>query len=140
MNQRNITQLIERSMNSGASHEWSPSKTAEVLECLRDASGAEQIDWDRDAGETWGRLLVETQPIVALSAVVPIAIVRTPVDSRLFVILDRMGIATIASSDWDQHEFTADPEIVKRAFRRESWSAAVDPNTFSASELWWMTV
>jgi len=138
MNPRDVTQVLRRAIE--ASSEWSPSSAAEVLDCLRESLSIARVDWDRGAGEAWGRLLHEDQPVVALNALVPIALVRVPVDSKVLDILNRKGVVAIMSSDWEQHELKADPEIVKQAFRRREWSPSVDPEAFSASELWWMTI
>ena len=138
MSLHDITESLQDAV--AASPAWSASVAAETLEDLRHALGDGRIDWDRDAGEAWGRLMVAARPVVALSALVPLALVSGPVDSRVLSVLERSKVVVIASADWERRELKADPETVKRVFRRTEWSAAVDPQGFSASELWWMTV
>ena len=133
-----ITQILTRAIE--ASGHWSPARAGEVLECVSASLSEARLDWDLDAGETWGRLLVKRQSVIALSSLVPVALLRTPVDAGVLGILERSGVLAIPTPDWEQREFRADPEVVKQAFRISEWSRALDPDGFSASELWWMTV
>jgi hypothetical protein len=123
-----------------ASLQWSPSRVVKLLERLQVCVVGSRIDWDKDAGEAWGRLLIARSPSLAVSAVIPLAFAQAPINPDIHAFLESEGVVTITTSNWELREFSADPEIVRRAFKREEWSAAVDPKQFSVAELWWMTV
>lgn len=137
MKKRDISHELQRGAEQS---DWSASRAGEVLRRVSAFVIGGQIDWDEASGETWGRLLLGNDPAVAVSSLLPVAFVRTPVVAEVLSVLEIAGVRVILTSDWEQREFSADSEIVKQAFGVSEWSAAVDPDGFSASELWWMTV
>lgn len=136
---RDITMLLERSESQAA--QWSTADMLKVVELARDLlKGDSSIDWDPGVPEEWARLFVDRRLVLAVNCVTPVAIVVTPADTQLLTLLDELGVIPITTPDWDRPEFSANPEVIQRVFRRSWWSDAIDPGAFSANDLWWMTV
>lgn len=123
---------------------WSPTRAIETLTRIHSCVEGSKIDWDSGAGEKWCRLLLKGSVLGAVSTLIPVVLLRSPVSPALQTVLDEAGASAglilIPVSSWDAQSLSVEPQAALSAFARERWSDAVDPTCFSGSELWWMTV
>lgn len=119
---------------------WSPARAIEALTRIHSCVEGSKIDWDSGAGEKWCRLLLKGSVLGAVSTLIPVVLLRSPVSPALQTVLDEAGLILIPVSSWDAQSLSVEPQAALSAFARERWSDAVDPTCFSGSELWWMTV
>lgn len=126
--------LYKASRHSG----WSSRLLQATLTELAEALHGSAVDYDEDAGEEWGRLLVGDDVVAILWLRGAFALVQQEF-SDLVPRLTSAGVIVEIVSDWDAPLFTIEPEDLRLLFGRETISDAVNPARLSANELWWAT-
>jgi hypothetical protein len=113
--------------------------TADVLVNVAGGLSGARLDWDEGAGEEWARI-ADTHGIVALIHLhVPLALVAANHADELDLAkhLPTYSIATVANMDAPILSAHHD-DLETLAGRKVS--SAIDPEEFSANDLWWVTV
>jgi hypothetical protein len=122
---------------------WGANEVWEALAAFRSASDGRKIDWDDDAGEQWGRVLANNGVVALVSAQLALTILRSDVAAP------STGAAAAAVSitvaDFDAIELRADRGVLVTAFPdiadvMSGDKALIDPDGFSAQDLWYATV
>jgi len=117
---------------------WSSHLLKTTLAELAAAVPGSAVDYDDDAGEEWGRLLLGNDIVAILWLRGAFGLVHRRFPD-LVPRLTLAGLVIEAISDWDAPIFTIEPEDLRSLFERETITDAVNPARFSANELWWAT-
>lgn len=115
---------------------WSREVAVTVADGLADTcSGG--VDWDRDSGEDWIRILRGPEVVALVSAIGPLAfVVGSSADREL---ARRMGVVVVP--DLQAAVLASDVTALRDAFgERAVNSPALNPQCFSAEDLWFVSV
>ena len=117
---------------------WSSQLLMTTLAALAAAVPGSAVDYDEDAGEEWGRLLLGNDVVAMLWLRGAFGLVHRRF-SDMVPRLTSAGLVIEVIADWDAPIFTIEPEDLRSLFERETISDSVNPARFSANELWWAT-
>ncbi|WP_437968480.1 hypothetical protein WMF04_03945 [Sorangium sp. So ce260] len=96
------------------------------------------VDWDRDAGEDWGRVLAGDEVVAYVWTRAPF-VVLTEALQAVSGELESMRIKTLVVPDMQEKCLTTNREIVD-AWAGHATSEVLSLTSFSADDLWWATV
>ncbi len=117
---------------------WSSQLLEATLSLLRDAIPSSKVDYDEDAGEEWGRLLMADEIVAILWRRGAFAFVHRRF-ADLVPLLTSAGVIAEIVADWDARSYRVQPADLSLLFERDAISDAVDPAGLSVNELWWAT-
>jgi hypothetical protein len=123
---------------SSARQSWSPVDAAALLDSIAQALPGSMIDWDRDAGEEWGRIVDHDGVVAFVRARTPLVILARARFPDLAAIDDSRSIVIVVD-DVDDPSLTASKASIEEAFPERRVSASLDLAAFSAMELWFAT-
>ncbi|MCP4548383.1 MAG: hypothetical protein GY835_18130 [bacterium] len=132
-----ITKKLELAQEAG---NWNKGVFHDVLDKLAGAPAGGSIDWDYEAGEEWGRILVggEVGALLWLrGAFAFLGLSHADVLSR---VLQEYPVQFEVVDDWDEARYRIDRLSLLRLSGRGQVSEAFDTAGFSANDLWWATV
>ncbi|MDP9074418.1 MAG: hypothetical protein M3N98_09655 [Actinomycetota bacterium] len=110
-----------------------------MLERVVQAVKGSRADWDDDAGEEWGRILIGNLVIAYIHAGLPLVLARSSHSSYLKDATDDVDPIVIVVSDLRQPELSASEEVLQDLAHRQLTNA-IDPKKFSAMDLWFASV
>jgi hypothetical protein len=126
-----ITALVGRaSERRGA---WSISVASVVAWVFATAHGLE-VDFDGDAGEGWVRLIREGRPVAYLNVHVPLLLSAGTTGTWPY------PIVAVVLEDLDTQALRCVPQLLSDAFGSDRLQEHLDPEGFTAEELWYGTV
>jgi hypothetical protein len=125
---------------SAKTENWSESHFFQIVSECAAVLPESSIDWDNEAGEEWGRILIGDVVVAILCVRIPFCVFHHSWKTSLISILEKRNLVTVEVQDWDAREFCAQPSIVLQIFKCDSLSNAVDFSQFSLNEFWWATV
>ena len=114
--------------------DWSATAALEKASYLKGGSMA-VIDWDGGAGENWVRVIEQDQVVALVSAIIPVALARSDIIGKLGA-----DIFAIVVDDFENAEMFCSSAILEHVFGLTRISAVLDPDRFSANELWFATI
>jgi hypothetical protein len=118
--------------------DWGNDQSAEVAAAVAGELSA-QLDWDRDAGEDWARVLLSDNSGVMICMSGPLVITTADVAMKITAKTGDFPVITVPSLD--AIELTCDAQILRAAFGDQAWNnPALKVQHFSADELWFTTV
>jgi hypothetical protein len=99
------------------------------------------LDWDEDAGEDWARVLADDKVTALVCMTGPLVIVVGGATAESLEEPDDLGkaVPVIKVPEFDAVVLRCDADILHIAFG-DLATPALDPNAFSASDLWFSTV
>lgn len=115
---------------------WSADAALEVAHGLG-RSVAATIDWDNGAGETWIRLIKESQVVGLISTAFPIAFVVSEIGPEE---AQHQGLLILALLAIDEPILRAEKGALSEAFGATARLDALNMDAFSAHDLWYATV
>ena len=132
-----ITAKLELAQETG---NWNKGLFQDLLDKLAGALTDGSADWDYEAGEDWGRILVGGEVVALLwlrGAFAFLGLSQADVLSR---VLQEHPVQFEVVDDWDEARYRIDRLSLLRISGRGQVSEAFDPSGFSANDLWWATV
>jgi hypothetical protein len=125
---------------SARSDSWTESKFLEVRSEVIETVRGSYSDWDPEAGEEWGRVLVERKTMFMLRINFPFCFADKSFQVILQPILEKYAVVTVYVSDWDGPDFQVDPQMANTLFGRDLVFYGIDLSHLSVNDLWWATV
>lgn len=132
-----ITAKLEPAQETGR---LSKGLFRDLLNRLAGALVSGEADWDHEAGEEWGRILVGGEVVALLWLRGAFAFLGPGHAEGLARILREYPVQFEVVEDWDEPRYRIDRLSLRRLAGRDQVSEAFDPAGFSANELWWATV
>lgn len=126
-----MTDITTRLERAGRVDGWSAARYAEEL---RQRIGAE-LDWDRDSGEMWARLLRSREVLALIRANLALVLVRRDLAEQAAAVDLPAEVVPVAA--FDEVCFEADADLLARLFPITPRSPGFDPAAFSAFDLWY---
>lgn len=134
----NKTIDINDILNASLSASWPRSQGTRTISLVVGCADGATTDWDEDAGEDWGRILIGQNPIAFVWMRGPLAIVVSGLSDRISTLRDK-GLFVVAVQSMDSECLTADRTIVER-FAGRAVSEAFNSDNFSPEDLVWATI
>lgn len=136
-----ISESLFRAATSASS--WSDGRVRSVLAELVSADPSRAADWDEEAGEAWARVLDDRGVVAFVSGQLPLLIVRSGTSGSPDLGSDVLEVIEVRAVD--DRDLRADRTAIEAAFPELASSLAedpslLDPEAFSAEELWYATV
>lgn len=133
-----ITAKLQLAQETGT---WSKEAFHDLLGQLAGALAGGRLDWDHEAGEDWGRILVRDEVVALLWHRGKFAFVGLRHANVLSRVLREYSVQSEVVDDWDEPRFKIDRlSPLLQSPGRGQVSDAFDPAGFSANDLWWATV
>lgn len=133
-----ITAKLQLAQETGT---WSKGAFHDLLGQLAGVLAGGRVDWDHEAGENWGRILVKDEIAALLWLRGKFAFVGLRHADVLSRLLREHSVQSEVVDDWDEPRFRIDRLSPLLQFSgRGQVSEAFDPGEFSANDLWWATV
>jgi hypothetical protein len=132
-----ITAKLELSRENGS---LSKRLFRRLLENLAEALAGGRVDWDSEAGEEWGRILVGGEVVALLWFRGAFAFLGLSHADALSRVLEDYPVQWELVDDWDEARYRVDGMSLARLSGRDQISEAIYPAGFSANDLWWATV
>lgn len=137
MTSTDITAMLESARETGS---WSKGVFRRVLDKLAEALAGGSVDWDREAGEEWGRILVGGEVIALVWLRGAFAFLGLSHTDALSRVLQDYPVQYEVVDDWAEAKYRIDGESLLRLTGRDQISEAFDAGGFSANDLWWATI
>lgn len=132
-----ITAKLESAHETGS---WSKGVFRDLLDELAGVLAGGSADWDYEAGEEWGRILVGGEVVALLWLRGAFAFLGLSHADSLSRALQAYPVQFEVVDDWDEARYKIDRLSLPRLSGRGQISDAFDPAGFSANDLWWATV
>ncbi|MFA7761326.1 hypothetical protein [Streptomyces sp. NRRL S-448] len=130
-----ISSTLELIYESG--ERWTTGTASEVAGDLARSAGA-VLDWDIDADEEWLSLLVDNTRIAMISTKIPLIVAlecyllgSSPLPK---------GARFIGVPSFEDPVMCCDTDALRQAFGEAQAYGTLDPDLFSANDLWFATV
>ena len=127
----------ERSDRGAARNGWSVSTSLAVAEALAVAVQG-QVDWDRDAGEDWARVIRDRQEEALVHMRGPLALVRRSVSAPRVPGFPEDSLIQV--SDLAEPSLRADPAVLVAVFGPRADEGSLAKGEFTADDLYVSTV
>jgi len=102
------------------------------------------VDWDKDAGEAWARLLRGSGASASVAAFVwasgPLGIVSSDAPDQLVSEMRSGNLVVVRAEDFRSRNFCLRPQGIAAAMDDAEWPQEVSPDAMSINDLWWATV
>ncbi len=132
-----ITRKLESARRDPA---WTKELFRQLLEKVAAAMAGSSIDWDGQAGEEWGRVLLGGEVVVLLWLEGGFAFLNVSYADVLSQMLGSHSVQFEVVDDWEEARYKGDRASLLRLSGRGQLSETFDPAGFSANDLWWATV
>jgi hypothetical protein len=119
---------------------WSETVLFELAAAITQVVKGSRWDWDADAGEEWGRIVVGSSIVALLWVRGPFLFLGEPWRDPLEGILGSYDLVVESVPDWETRAYSLDPGAVQALFGRDELTKTLNLACFSASELWWATI
>jgi len=117
---------------------WDESQSVRIVTLLASRLGG-RLEWDRDAGEDWARISPGESSVVLVYMNGPLLLVTEDIADRLRDMAS--GLPLVEVPAFNAVVLTCDPHVLRDAFGDRTWrNRALDPDHFSAQDLWFCTV
>jgi hypothetical protein len=129
-----IEKSLERAVLAAAG--WSSRAAREAAAALTSSSAA-TVDWDEGAGECWVRLIIGPRVVALFSVTLPFVLIQQNIGE-----LKELGrdMIVVAIDDFDKIQLSCSRETLNEAFGSSDRFGLLDPQGFSANDLWYATV
>lgn len=118
---------------------WGQVCPFEIMQLIARRVGAKAtVDWDRDAGEDWGRVLAGNEAVAYVWTRAPFVVLAEALQA-VSGELESMRVKALVVSDMQEKCLTANRETVD-AWAGRATSEVLSLTSFSADDLWWATV
>jgi hypothetical protein len=117
--------------------DWSEARLADMMSAFVATVPQVTLDWDRAAGVNWARLTVGAEVVVLAHVRTPLVILRESLLSYVSEVVRESDIALLACTDLGHHKLRAERTILEAFVGRGRLSPAIDPDQFTALDLWW---
>ncbi len=130
-----VTSAFEKahSLNIG----WSESEVRDLANAIAKANPGSNVDWDSGCGEEWASVLGHRRLMAIVWTGGPLVILKSGVARSNG---DCRPIQWIEFRDWQKKDFSIDRARIDEFFGTQRWVAEINPDSFSAEDLWWTTV
>ncbi|MFD7084748.1 hypothetical protein [Streptomyces sp. NPDC059918] len=96
------------------------------------------VDWDGEADEEWMSVLVQDSRVAMVSTALRLVVAGERVVGHLQI--RTPGVSVIAVPSFDAPAMRCDVAVLARVFGGEGKFGELDPEAFSANDLWFATV
>ncbi len=134
------TDIASKLESARRGRKWTKESFRQLLAKLAAAVMNSSIDWDRQSGEEWGRVVFEGEVLVLLWIKGTFAFLNSAYIDVLSEILASYSVQFEVVDDWDEARYKVDRILLLRLSGRSELSEAFDPAGFSANDLWWATI
>lgn len=132
---RDITAKIQSTFSQTSL--WSKEKFCSYLNLFATSTQGATKDWDEYAGENWGRVLVQKQPIVYLHRASPLVFVQEKFQD---VVAQYNDLQIITFFDPDEEIYSLNPTFFEKWSQGRSKTGGLKEDSLSVSDIWWATV
>jgi len=96
-----------------------------------------EVDWDEGAGEGWLRVLADAHLVALVSTKLPFVFLQASTSE----VADSVeGVTVVAVSDFYDVQLSCSLAILGEIFGASPRFRSLDPDGFSANDLWYATV
>jgi hypothetical protein len=95
------------------------------------------LDWDEYAGENWGRVLIQEEPIIYFYRHSPLVFVQQRFRD---VVVKYSDLHCIVFSNADEESYSLDANFFEQWSKGRSKTGGLKNNSLSVSDIWWATV
>jgi hypothetical protein len=110
-----------------------------MLQRLAASSDGLNAEWDPEAGEKWGRILSPDTVVALVHVRFPLAVVRSSHSADLRKTLNNPTMVIVEVPDWKASILSARLETLQE-FAGYRVEQDIDPDSFSAADLWFISV
>lgn len=96
-----------------------------------------KMDWDREDGESWGRLFHSGKIVAIFHGSMPLIFIQKSKLEIISVLPGLERIVVIEVDDWDSTHFFGDEELLKKKLM---WHSELPTASFSINDLWYSTI
>lgn len=114
------------------------SKTHALLQAIAEQLPGASVDWDQDAGESWGQVIWNQKTAALVAADLAIIFLTSEASVRCAA-LARSNARIITVEDMHERRYKINPEVVRK-WQPSRESDALHPECFSIAEFWFATV
>ena len=129
----NISEILEQA--AALATDWTAEAAVGVASSLKPPQSV--IDWDAGAGEAWARVISDYRVVALVSTKLPLVLTTLGQDVRVAV---REGVAVIALQSFESSELSCPSIALADVFGSSARLDMLDPESFSANDLWYATV
>jgi hypothetical protein len=133
-----LTDPLNRAI--GARNACSEALAVELQLFLRSRFPRLIPQWDRDAGEDWGRLLQGDRIAALVRIDCPLLLVQTDLRKQLDDDRCLENVVVCEFEDPADAKYRADPATIVALGGEGAIGAAFSPQSFSIDDLWWATL
>lgn len=119
---------------------WSRARAQQLLADLAEALPRSRVDWDCQAGEDWGRIVLDREVAALVWFRVAFAFVDRKHAAALSEAIADAVIHVEVVEDWKEPKYSVDEEKLLQLSGRDRMPESFRADRFSANELWWATV
>jgi hypothetical protein len=129
-----IDESLRRAASAAAT--WSSAAAREVAATLARSPGA-KVDWDEGAGEEWLRVFDGPSLVALISVALPFVFIQRDDNGS-----ERLNgdLAVVAVDDFDEVQLSCSLEVLEGAFGASDRLGSLNPEGFSANDLWYSTI
>jgi hypothetical protein len=110
-----------------------------MLQRLAASSDGLKAEWDPEAGEKWGRILSPDTVVALVHVRLPMAVLRSSHSADLRKALTNPSMVVVEVPDWKDLILSARLETLEE-FAGYRVERDIDPDKFSAADLWFISV
>lgn len=123
-----------------ASTEWKDDVISKTITIITESFVDLIIDWDKDSGESWIRIIKNNEVIGFIRVDFPLLIINTKFEAELLELKDRINCKILIVTDFNNKNFSIKVDAFNQVFELNKTSEAINLNRFSINELWYETV
>lgn len=116
---------------------WSIERASDLARTVAALVPGAEVDWDDDSGEEWARILVDRFVIALVRAQLPLVIVVRGEVGRLRAL--GSGVVVVIVDDMDTPRLSCRSDVISQVFPEREVSPTLEPEAFSALDLWFAT-
>lgn len=121
------------------SKNWSNQLVWETLEKISELTSSCRIDWDENAGETWGVILNNIHTISIVCTILPIIFYRADIINNLDSIFNS-DIVLVPADSFDEKSLTLKKGMIAKIFGIDNIDIDEGMNPFSINDLYYCTI
>lgn len=129
-----IDESLQRAASTAAT--WSSTAAWQIASSLA-LSFETEVEWDEGAGEEWLRVLAGSRLVALVSIKLPFVFIKRSVNELTG---SSQNVVFVAVADFDDVELSCSSAVLAEVFGGTKRLGVLDPDGFSANDLWYATV